>query len=307
MADEFGLRPRPRFGHWPRPRPRTGRSSGLVPPQPAEHLHQEADRAHVRRRLRPAVARAPSRRPREFAGRRERACAGAPRRRSPANAAGSPGPACGAARWPPGRRRPAGSRSTPSAIMPGDDLPALVGADDGEGPVAERPDPAGGDVGVLGGEVRARSCTPRGSRRGPLSARPRGSSPSWVQIWKTPLMLIFLMAPALSPYLASKSSSKMASSKVFEHSRPIESESRRPPFPPCGPTSRRGPRPGSSSRPGRSARRPPPPPRRRPGCWPSRCSGTRPWPAPPRGSGPRPGWPSTSSRRPPGPRPGRRR
>src|SRR5580692_6999361 len=55
--------------------------------------------------------------------------------------------------------------------------------------------------------------------------------PSWVQIWKTPLMLIFLMAARVRPYLASKRSSKMASSKVFEQRRPMESDSRRATFP----------------------------------------------------------------------------
>ncbi len=34
-------------------------------------------------------------------------------------------------------------------------------------------------------------------------------------------MLTFLMSAFFRPYLASKSSSKMASSKVFEHSRPM--------------------------------------------------------------------------------------
>ena len=46
-------------------------------------------------------------------------------------------------------------------------------------------------------------------------------SSSLVQIWKTPLMLTFLMSAFLMPYLASKSSSKMASSNVFEQSRPM--------------------------------------------------------------------------------------
>src|SRR6478736_2545378 len=46
-------------------------------------------------------------------------------------------------------------------------------------------------------------------------------SPSWVQIWKTPLMLTFLMSAFLMPYFASNSSSKLASSNVLEHSRPM--------------------------------------------------------------------------------------
>ena len=54
VADELGLRPRPRFGHGVEAPAPDGRVVLLlVPPQPAEHLHREADRAHVRRRLRP--------------------------------------------------------------------------------------------------------------------------------------------------------------------------------------------------------------------------------------------------------------
>src|SRR3954454_19353377 len=45
--------------------------------------------------------------------------------------------------------------------------------------------------------------------------------PSFIQIWNTPLMFIFTMSCFFKPYLASKSSSKMASSNVFEHSRPM--------------------------------------------------------------------------------------
>ena len=40
-------------------------------------------------------------------------------------------------------------------------------------------------------------------------------------------MFILMISWRAMPYFASKSSSKMASSKVFEQSRPIESESRR--------------------------------------------------------------------------------
>ena len=39
------------------------------------------------------------------------------------------------------------------------------------------------------------------------------------QIWNTPLMFIFFMSVLARPYLASKSSGKMASSNVLEHSR----------------------------------------------------------------------------------------
>ena len=118
-----------------------------------------------------------------------------------------------------------------------EELAALVGADDGERPVVEGADAAGGDVGVLGGEVGARRCILRGSRRG---ASLRGISwypPSRVQTWKTPLMFIFLMSPGPRPYLASNSSGKMASSKVFEHSSPMDE--RQPPghlARPCGPS-----------------------------------------------------------------------
>src|SRR3954454_5811673 len=45
--------------------------------------------------------------------------------------------------------------------------------------------------------------------------------PSFIQIWNTPLMFIFTMSCFFRPYLASKSSSKMASSNVFEHNRPM--------------------------------------------------------------------------------------
>ena len=45
--------------------------------------------------------------------------------------------------------------------------------------------------------------------------------PSFIQIWNTPLMFIFAMSAFFRPYLASNSSSKMASSNVLEHSRPM--------------------------------------------------------------------------------------
>ena len=45
--------------------------------------------------------------------------------------------------------------------------------------------------------------------------------PSRIQIWKTPLMFIFTMSSLWRPYLARNSSSKMASSNVFEQSRPM--------------------------------------------------------------------------------------
>ena len=45
--------------------------------------------------------------------------------------------------------------------------------------------------------------------------------PSFIQIWKTPLMFIFTMSCFWRPYLASNSSAKIASSNVFEHSRPM--------------------------------------------------------------------------------------
>src|SRR5688572_8810802 len=45
--------------------------------------------------------------------------------------------------------------------------------------------------------------------------------PSFIQIWKTPLMFIFTMSCLLRPYLASNSSVKIASSNVFEQSRPM--------------------------------------------------------------------------------------
>ena len=45
--------------------------------------------------------------------------------------------------------------------------------------------------------------------------------PSFIQIWKTPLMFIFTMSSFFRPHLASKSSGKMASSNVFEHSSPM--------------------------------------------------------------------------------------
>src|SRR3954452_5142405 len=55
--------------------------------------------------------------------------------------------------------------------------------------------------------------------------------PSFIQIWKTPLMFIFFMSCFLRPYLASNSSSKMASSNVFEHSRPMLRAKRRATLP----------------------------------------------------------------------------
>ena len=44
-------------------------------------------------------------------------------------------------------------------------------------------------------------------------------------------MFIFFIDALASPYFASNSSSKMASSKVFEHSRPMLSASRRATLP----------------------------------------------------------------------------
>ena len=44
-------------------------------------------------------------------------------------------------------------------------------------------------------------------------------------------MFIFLIDARGNPYFASKSSSKIASSKVFEHSRPMFSERRRATLP----------------------------------------------------------------------------
>ena len=45
--------------------------------------------------------------------------------------------------------------------------------------------------------------------------------PSFIQIWKTPLMFILTISDFCSPYLASNSSVKIASSNVFEHSSPM--------------------------------------------------------------------------------------
>ena len=44
-------------------------------------------------------------------------------------------------------------------------------------------------------------------------------------------MFIFLMSARFRPYFASKSSSKIASSNVFEHSSPMFSDSRRATLP----------------------------------------------------------------------------
>ena len=44
-------------------------------------------------------------------------------------------------------------------------------------------------------------------------------------------MFIFLISARFKPYLASSSSSKIASSKVFEHSNPMFSAIRRPTLP----------------------------------------------------------------------------
>ena len=45
--------------------------------------------------------------------------------------------------------------------------------------------------------------------------------PSFIQIWNTPLMFIFAISDFARPYLASNSSGKIASSNVFEQSRPM--------------------------------------------------------------------------------------
>ena len=51
------LRPRPRFGHLAEHALADGRTAAvLVPPEPAEHLHGDAHRADVRRRVRRAAA-----------------------------------------------------------------------------------------------------------------------------------------------------------------------------------------------------------------------------------------------------------
>jgi len=55
--------------------------------------------------------------------------------------------------------------------------------------------------------------------------------PSRVQTWKTPLMFILVMSARAMPYFASKSSGKMASSKVLEQSRPMVRDRRRAIFP----------------------------------------------------------------------------
>ncbi len=62
----------------------------------------------------------------------------------------------------------------------------------------------------------------------------RGTStyrPSCIQICRRPLMFIFLISARFKPYLASSSSSKIASSKVFEHNSPMLSTMRRPTLP----------------------------------------------------------------------------
>ena len=46
-------------------------------------------------------------------------------------------------------------------------------------------------------------------------------APSRIQIWNTPLMFIFTMSCFRRPYFVSNSSSKMASSNVFEHRSPM--------------------------------------------------------------------------------------
>src|SRR4051812_7028228 len=45
--------------------------------------------------------------------------------------------------------------------------------------------------------------------------------PSFIQIWKTPLMFIFSMSAFGRPYLARNSSSKIESSNVLEQSSPM--------------------------------------------------------------------------------------
>ena len=46
-------RPKPRFGHGAEARGRRLDAPRLLPPEPAEHVHRQADRADARRRLRP--------------------------------------------------------------------------------------------------------------------------------------------------------------------------------------------------------------------------------------------------------------
>ena len=61
VAGLLGLRPRPKFGHLAEyAAARRAHAPVLVSPEPAEHLHRGADRAHVRRRVRPGP---PDRRP----------------------------------------------------------------------------------------------------------------------------------------------------------------------------------------------------------------------------------------------------
>ena len=54
VSAHYGLRPRPVFGHLAEtPAARRAGAARLVPPEPAEHLHRQADRADVRRRVHP--------------------------------------------------------------------------------------------------------------------------------------------------------------------------------------------------------------------------------------------------------------
>ena len=56
VAAHHGLRPRPTFGHLAEsPLAGRGHPARLVPPEPAEHVHRQADRAHVRRRVHPGT------------------------------------------------------------------------------------------------------------------------------------------------------------------------------------------------------------------------------------------------------------
>src|SRR5262249_27508759 len=107
-----------------------------------------------------------------------------------------------------------------------DHLAPQVGPHEGERPAVNPPIPPGGVAAGSAAESGHRLQPSRVQAGHPLG-RTSGEPPSRIQIWSTPLMFLFTRSCRSTPYFASSSSSNMASSKVFEHSRPMLRANRR--------------------------------------------------------------------------------
>ena len=150
-----------------------------------------------------------------------------------------------------------------------------LGAHDGERPVVERADAAGGDVGVLGGEVGAHLAA---------LARPR------VALLERHLVVVAVVHPDLEDALdvhllhlgllqAVLGLEELLEDGVVERlgaqEPDVERRAAGPPCPPCAASSPAAPTTGSSCPRARCARRRSRSRRRTPSCSPSTCSGSR--------------------------------